>query len=275
MADYRKLFQDELLKANEGSDVQKDYEQQIMRSSRPSNAGTLGLIDHFTGTNFAAQEPKQESMKEKLGQLLQMRQGQQQQKLSGLQALAKMQADSEDRSYDRDLKNKMFGLQLQKARDKAMAGPKLGADEKAKLGFANEVVGGVRGLREKIKAGMGISPDFWANNIHDNEVNNIRRAIAENYGRFQSGGAISGDEEKRFGHLIGSWNDNPELILKKLDALESEMSNKAALYGGNGMSGGGRVPSMSGGINPMDYDSMSDDELYTRFMSHPQLGGKQ
>jgi hypothetical protein len=262
MPNYRDQFAQELQRSSSAPDpIRQQLEAEINKPSGQNIAPTLGLVDHLTGSNFAAQAPKVESTKDKLMQMLQLRQGDQSQKLGGLKALAGMQGAAEDKAMQREFQEKMYGLQLMKANQKANAAPKLGSEDKAKLGYANEGILGIDQLRAKIKAGMGISPDFWANNVHDNEVNNIRRAIAENYGRMQSGGAISGDEESRFGHLIGNWNDNPELVLKKLDALQGELKRKASLYGGGGVMQASRMPSAAGG----GYHDMNDAELRANF----------
>lgn len=266
MADYRKLFADAIQKQSSSTDpLYAKLEAELQRDVAPRDpnlAPTLGLIDHFTGSKMQESLPKVESSKDRLQQLLALKQGSESQKLGGLKALAGMQSADEAKSAQRAFQEKMFALQSLKAKQKMAAGPKMGSEDKAKFGFANEGIIGIRKLREKIEKGEEISPDMWANNISDSEVNNIRRAIAENYGRMQSGGAISGDEESRFGHLIGGWRDDSKLVKQKLDALESELTRKAALYGG-GMPLAGdntRAPT-SAPRGDMDIDSMSDAEI--------------
>lgn len=268
MADYRKAFQEAILAQNNQIDpTQKKLEDQIMAPSQgASMAPTISLIDNLTGSNLSSALPKEESMKEKLGQLLQMKQAQQAQKLSGLGKLAEMQNTSEQNAMERAFKEKMYGLQMMNARAKLAknsgpnGGKSLSGEEKKAVGLSGAVLDGIRQLRESIKGGGSIAPDMWANNIHDNPTNAIRRLITENLGRLQSGGAISSDEEKRFGGLIGSWTDSPEMVLNKLQQLESDMNNKRELYG-IGPNNSQRAPSGGGSATSNNYNDMSDAEL--------------
>jgi hypothetical protein len=257
--DYKKQFQDALLAAQAQDPAQKELKAQIMRPSQGASiAPTLGLVDHLTGSNFASQAPKEESMKDKLGQLLQLRQGAQGQKLSGLGQLAKMQSESENMAADRAFKERMFGLQSLNAKaklQKAMGPAKLGSEDKKALGYTQSLQRDLQAYREAVKNG-GIRPEMWSKAFGDTPTTALRKALVENYGRLQSGGAISGDEESRFGSLFGGMMDSPEIIEQKLARIENEINAKSALYGGTQQAT--RMPSNN---SLTDYDSMSDEEL--------------
>jgi hypothetical protein len=100
----------------------------------------------------------------------------------------------------------------------------------------------------------------------DTEATALRKMLVENYGRLQSGGAISGDEEKRFGSLFGGLMDSPDQIEKKLNEIEGEISRKQQLYGGAAYNPASRVPSQASNpgsmdLTNLDIDNMSDEEI--------------
>lgn len=273
MADYRKLFEQALLKNQEVDPAQKQLEDQIMRpNDGASIAPTMGLVDHLTGSNFASMVPKQEGMKEKLGQLLQARQASKGQQLDGLGKLAQMQNAAEERAMERAFKEKMFGLQALQAKAKMAKGntPKVGAEDKKALGFTQSLMSDLQKYKESLK-GNGITPTMWSKVAGDNPTMAIRNRLIENYGRLQSGGAISGDEEARFGASFGSFMDSPEVVQEKLKLIEEEIMRKNELYGGAGFvptTGGSRMP--SGGsaskgsavdLTQLNLDEMSDEEI--------------
>jgi hypothetical protein len=272
MANYKQLFEQELLKLQNPDPAQKQLEDQIMAPSQGASlAPTMGLIDHLTGSNLTAVTPKEESLKDKLGQLLQARNQAQSGKLGALGKLAQLEMASNEKALDRDFKERMFGLQMAKYRDKANAAPKLGSEDKKALGYTQSLKRDLELYKEAIKSG-GLRPGLWTDIAGDTPTTAIRKRLVENYGRLQSGGAISGDEEKRFGALFGNMMDSPDVIAQKLVDIENEINSKNSLYGGGYNPASGRVPSASGGMNPMDYDSMDDAELEARYMA--KMGGR-
>lgn len=237
MANYREMFAKELLaRTNQKDPLEAQYEAQIQQAPAQNLAPTMSLIDHFTGSKFAGALPKEETLKDKLGQMLQLRQANQQQKLGGLQALAKMQADAEDKAMQRQFQEKMYGLQLAKAQHKALAKPKIGSEDKKALGYLQSLQRDLQSYKEAVKNG-GIRPEMWTGVFGDTPTTAIRKALVENYGRLQSGGAISGDEEKRFGALFGNMTDSEEIINQKLARIEQEIGEKNELYGGGAYAG--------------------------------------
>lgn len=269
--DYRKLFQEELNRVQKNQDpAVAELEQQIMNQQQGANiTPTLGLVDHFTGSNFASMAPKQESKKEQLAQLLSLRGQQQKQRLDGLGKLAGMQDGAEQRAAERAFKEKMMGMQgaLAKAKLAKSGAPKLGAEDKKALGYLQSLQRDLQSYREQVKDG-GIRPEMWTKTFGDTPTTALRKALVENYGRLQSGGAISGDEEARFGALFGSMMDSDDVLKKKLDRIEQEIAEKNALYGGgpyatpaSRVPSGGSASTKSIDLTQMNLDEMSDEEI--------------
>lgn len=263
-------YREKFAQALEAYGQQKDpamaqYEQELMKPQAQDNRGVLATIDALGGTNFTGQLPKQESTKDRLAQLLQLRQGVEGQKLKGLGQLADMETRASERAAQQAFQEKMFGLKALQARNKMAQGPKLGSEDKKALGFTqtlSEVLPKYRAALKK--SGEGLRPGLWTDLTGDTEATALRKMLVENYGRLQSGGAISGDEEKRFGSLFGSVMDSPEQIEKKLQAIEEEIGRKQALYGG-GSHTPTRAPSQNNlgsiDLTNMDIDGMSDEEI--------------
>lgn len=267
---YKELFKQELLASQQQQDpTYKALEEQIMRPSNGASiAPTLGLVDHFTGSNFAAQAPKQESTKDKLMQLLQLKQGQQSSKLSGLGKLAQWQNADEEKNYDRAFKEKMFGLQSAAAKAKMAKAltPKLGSEDKQKLGFTTTLLKELPKLRALYEQDAGVIRPGMAQIFGQNELEQVANALAENYGRLQSGGAISKDEEGRFLSRLGSMMDSKEIRLAKLKQIEEEIMDKHGIYGGGSVASSARMPSGGRGagkidLRSLDLSNMTDEEI--------------
>lgn len=264
---YKEMFAEALMaQQNQQDPLQKQYEAEVMKKNEAANmAPTMGLIDHFTGSNLSASVPKNETTQDKLAKLLQLRQGAQGQRLKGLQALAGMEADDASKAQERAFKEKMFELQAMKARAGLNKGAKLGAEDKKALGYTQSLQRDLQAYKEAVKSG-GLRPELWSKMAGDTPTMALRKALVENYGRLQSGGAISGDEEARFGALFGSMMDSPDVLEQKLKRIEEEIASKNALYGGGAYAPApGRAPSAapraSGNVSELDPDSMSEAEL--------------
>lgn len=268
--DYRKAFQDAIMAQNNAIDpTQKKLEEQIMAPSQgASMAPTISLIDNLTGSNLASGLPKEESMKDKLGQLLQMKQAQQAQKMSGLGQLAKMQNEGEQNSMERAFKEKMYGLQLAEAKAKAsktaMGAPrKHGSEDIKAMSNIDAMMRDIPKLKAALQSGQKIVPEIFGVQLGgDNDASAARKRIKEFFGRNQSGGAIGDQEAKDFYEIISSVTDSDEMKYKKLDDLHSDMQNRRnALYYGPsatpGLSSGSSV-APSGGV---DLNSMSLEDL--------------
>ena len=266
---YRQMFEQALMNSQQQQDpAYQQLESQIMKQSAgPNNTGTLGLVDHFTGTNLAQMAPKQESQKEKLSQLLQLRGQQQSQKLDGLGKLAQMQDASEARAQEMAFKKQMMAQQgvLARMKQQAKGQPKIGSEDKKALGYLQSLQRDLGAYKNSVKGGFagGIRPEMWTSVAGDTPTTALRKALVENYGRLQSGGAISGDEEARFGSLFGTMTDSPEIVAQKLARIEQEINDKSNLYGGGSIPSA-RAPSTGSfdmDLTGFDLDSMSDDEL--------------
>lgn len=291
MADYRKLLEQEILKQQGAVDpTQKQLEDQIMQpSGGPSIAPTLGLVDHLTGSNFAGQEPKELSTKDKLAQLLQMRQGQQAQKMQGLGQLAKMQNDSEEKSAERQFKNKMYDMQLAVAKAKASKGAagsprKLGSEDVKAVSNMDALLDDLSQLKGGLQAGEPLRVDIFGYPIGgDNNASAAKRRAKEWFGRNQSGGAIGKEEGTEFGNIIAGLADSDEMRVQKVDDLynkilqrrQNYMQGPSVHYQGPQQSMQGNFRDPSGGSaagkgQGSDLENMSLAELE---LLHSSLGG--
>lgn len=265
---YKQMFADALMKQTQNQEQDPAYQQyknEVMKpNSAASMAPTLGLIDHFAGTNLAAQAPKQESMKDKLAQMLALKQQQDQMKLSGLGKLAAIQGQSEDKASQRAFQQQMYDLQLAKAKMKAGAPPKLGAEDKQKLGYTTTLLKELPKLQAMYENGTAtVRPGLVGTLMGQNDSEVLINALAENYGRLQSGGAISKDEEERFKSRLGGVMDSPEIRKAKLQQIMEEIQDKHNLYGGGGLGAtNARMPSGgSSSVRNFDPSTANEAEL--------------
>jgi len=104
--------------------------------------------------------------------------------------------------------------------------------------------------------------------IGDNEFTKNMRLGAENFGRMQSGGAISKDEEAKFNDILRSYADSPTEALKRLKELQADMQSRRQVYrGGNDtyvsplFEGGAKSAETSTGSKPGVKSVLSVDEL--------------
>jgi hypothetical protein len=272
MSKYRQMFEKALLDQQSAQDpIQQQYEAEIMKSNEVANmAPTISLIDSISGTNLSSSLPKRESMKDKLGQLLQMRQAQNTQKMGGLGKLAQMEMQSEQNSADRDFKKQMQGIQLLNAKAKlAKAGNgstrKLGAEDIKAVSNIDQILTQIPKMRAALEKGDALKPSLMGYTVGgDNDATQARRMMVEAIGRLQSGGAIGIDEAKNFENLVGTLFDDDTRRMDKLKELEGEFGRRRNyyMYGPDAQLGGGsqRAPSSAMPGN-MDVDSMSEAEL--------------
>jgi hypothetical protein len=267
MADYKKMFADALMGQQKQQDpAEAQYRAQLQAPMERNIAPTTQLLDNWAGTNATATLPQVETTKQKLAQLLALDQEKRKEKLGGLGQLAKMQSDDQNNAYERQLKERMFGLKMAQARQKMAAGPKLGSEDKKALGFTGTLLRELPKLKALYESDAGtIRPGIIGTLTGKNEIESVAEAIAENYGRLQSGGAISKDEESRFLSRLGTMMDSKEIRLQKLQQIMDEIQDKHNIYGGSAMAQ--RAPSAGG----MDWDSMDDAELAAR---HAMLKGR-
>lgn len=94
--------------------------------------------------------------------------------------------------------------------------------------YAGATIVGLRDMRSALKSG-----DNTFSVIGDNNFTEARRRAAENFGRLQSGGAITKDEEERFISMLPTWKDDAAMQERKLAKLEAEMSSRIQGVGGN------------------------------------------
>lgn len=221
---YREQFAQALQQMGTKQDpVQAQYEAQLMKESQPNQfKGAIATIDALNGTNFTGQLPKEVSKKERLAELLQMRQGQESQKLKGLQALAGMESDAADKAQQRAFQEKMYGLQLAKATQKASAPIKLGSEEKKQVGLLDGILDDLPKFKAAIQRGETFKPEIMGMSIGgDNEAMLFRRSIMDALSKYRSGASTSASEERIYNSLVGAFMDSPEMALKKIDELEN------------------------------------------------------
>ena len=94
------------------------------------------------------------------------------------------------------------------------------------VNYAAATLTGLRDMRNALEKG-----DNTFSLMGDNSFTEARRRAAENFGRLQSGGAISKDEEARFIQMLPTWTDSPEMQKQKLAKLEAEMRARIGAEG--------------------------------------------
>lgn len=276
---YRQMFEKALLDSqNGGNQEMQQLEQQIMQKGTGANlAPTMGLVDHLTGSKLAGLVPQEASLKEKLGQVLQMRQQMQSKKLDGLGKLAQMQDAAEARAQDQAYKKEMLGLQQLAAQaklKKAESGGarKLGTEDIKAIDNIDMILGNLPKLKSSLAKGQSLKPSLLGYTIGgDNEATTARRMVIEALGRLQSGGAIGNEEFKNFENLISSFQDDPTTRAQKIDNLLSEFGRRRnSLYYGpqplppSAMASGSAAPMPTSGSQAFgveDFKSMSQEQV--------------
>lgn len=118
----------------------------------------------------------------------------------------------------------------------------LGESAQKTVNYASATLTGLNDMRSALKSG-----DNTFSVIGDNKFTEARRRAAENFGRLQSGGAISKDEEARFVEMLPTWKDSAEMQATKLAKLEAEMRARIGAEGADAdqqlkMRGGSSAP---------------------------------
>lgn len=152
--------------------------------------------------------------------------------------MQKFNADRAQSNADREygLKKQELGLKGNKP---------LGESAQKTVNYASATLAGLADMRSALKSG-----DNTFSVIGDNNFTEARRRAAENFGRLQSGGAISKDEEARFVDMLPTWKDSPEMKERKLAKLEAEMRARIGSEGADAdqqlkMRGGSDAPQAS------------------------------
>jgi hypothetical protein len=119
-----------------------------------------------------------------------------------------------------------FGLE--RAKIGATTKKPLNEGQQKTVDYASATLVGLRDMRSALKNG-----DNTFSVIGDNNFTEARRRAAENFGRLQSGGAITKDEEERFISMLPTWKDDAAMQERKLAKLEAEMNSRIQGVGGN------------------------------------------
>ena len=93
--------------------------------------------------------------------------------------------------------------------------------------------------------------------LPDTELARLLRNAAENYGRMQSGGAISTPEEKRFLASLFKVGDSKEMLLKKSRAFQKLMDQREQTL----MTGRGYTPVSLGNLNAVSGNSFKKEDF--------------
>ena len=140
--------------------------------------------------------------------------------------LDEKKSDREDRSLslqEREVKVKEDKLKLDEkiASSASKSGPKLGSEDKKRLGSIQMGQAAIEDMQLAIDSGVN---KFSI--IGDNEFTFARNRFVESIGRLQSGGAINADEQERFEQLVPSSTDSEEIVNIKMNTLREEMSRR-------------------------------------------------
>jgi hypothetical protein len=231
--DYRKQFADALNAQQTAEDpIQKQLEAQIMQKSQgASMAPTVALVDNLFGGNLSASLPKEESMKDKLGQLLQMKQAQQAQKLGGLGKLAQMQGAAEQSASERAFKEKMYGLQLMKAGGASKN--RLNPTDITKYNEGNQIPTMLKDIEGTVNGNTDlfgpISGRVSSLNPWDTRTQTVEaqiRSSAQSFGRFMEGGMLRPDDEIKYRKMFPNLSDTPDVAKNKLALVSRLLAQK-------------------------------------------------
>lgn len=108
------------------------------------------------------------------------------------------------------------------AKQREMIGGKpLSGGDQSKLDYATNVLIGLQNMREALNAG-----DRTFTLVGDNPFTYHRRIAAEFFGRLQSGGVISKEEEANFISMLPVVSDSAEMRELKLRTLEDDMRRR-------------------------------------------------
>jgi hypothetical protein len=303
MASYRDQFAEALKTYGQQKDpAQAQLEAELQKTAVDNpHRGSIATIDALTGSNFTSQLPKQESQKDKLMQLLQIRQGVDHQKLKGLGQLAEMETTAADEAMQRAFQEKMYGLQLMKAKG-GRGGGQLKPTEVAKFNEGNNaplVLKDLHGLIDSNADIFGpIAGRIAGNNPWNEQSKTIDaqlRQAAQVVGSYLEGGKLMKDDEVKYRNMLPNLSDSPEVAKNKLTLVERliaqrQNSNLDALRGSgydvSSIDQGLEVPALPHGgattRNPsaaprvqapssFDYDSMDPAELEARYRA--RFGG--
>ena len=303
---YRDQFAQALENYGKNPDpVQAQYEAELTNQTPAfANRGTLATIDALAGTNFSSQLPKEESKKDKLAQLLQLRQGMESQKLNGLGKLAGMESDAQDKAMQRAFQEKMYGLQLMKA-SRGRGGGQMKPTEVAKFNEGNNAPLVLKDLHGLVDANADIFGPVAGRIAGNNPWNEQSKTIdaqlrqaAQVVGSYLEGGKLMKDDEVKYRNMLPNLADSPEVAKNKLTLVERliaqrQNSNLDALRGSgydvSSIDHGLQVPALphGGQVAPtrdpsaaprqvstsssFDYDSMDPAELEARYRA--RFGG--
>jgi hypothetical protein len=204
----------------------------------------MALIDSETGSNFSRvyQAPLNAAQKERLAQNLESRASQ------GLGALASLQQQQRNQALLNEKWKRDNMIRERIANIRGGAKPMSGEQIK-RLDY---VVGAEDALNRLETAvndpNVTMRPDIPF--VGDNTFTEALRDAAENYGRMQSGGAISKDEEKRFLAKVYKIGDSREDVLRKIKQFRQEMKGRRTRL----LSGGRNVGQTSPEVEAVSFD---------------------
>ena len=288
---YREMLANELMNRQNNPDpVQQQYENELMRDQGRDISATVGLIDSLSGGNARSSLPKQESMKDRLGQLLQLRNGQQDQKIKGLTSLAQMQYQDDDRDWDRKYKMAMLNLRQKK---NGPGGKALSATDIAKHNEGNQIPAMLNDVSTVIQSNKdmfgpmsgrlaGMNPYNEKAQTMDSQI----RASSQAFGRYMEGGVLRKEDEEKYRKMFPNLSDTPEVAANKLAVVNRLLSQKqqstvdALRMGGYDVSaidrnlavpelpsvinGGSRAPGNQG-LKGANIDDLSDEEVMAMY----------
>ena len=148
---------------------------------------------------------------------------------------------------------------------KAAGGTKDMSMEKLKrLGSARMAYNALNDVEQALSKGSSVLPEFLTGPTGDNEFSEAARNFVEGFGRMQSGGAITADEDKRFARLLPRFQDDPEMRAKKLSRLKEEVRLRIQELGGDLPQGDysqSSGDSLGGDPDSIDMSQLSDEQL--------------
>ena len=156
--------------------------------------------------NLAAQQKFENQARQEYGALSDDEMNMLRQNLMGEQFEYKKKADAEDRALRREAIQAKRAQQGQKPLSEGMI---------KRLDYTIDGQDALARMQRAVEEGQTMRPDVPL--MSDNEFTEALRDAAENYGRMQSGGAISKPEEERFVKTVWKFGDSRADVMRKIN----------------------------------------------------------
>lgn len=196
-------------------EIERDLGAQRANLSKKQN--TLSALEKQLGSIDAAES----AFRLKALQGIELQLKSTAEKAKGPLARAKAQQGLEQIEASKAAASQKLQLELMKIQAKQGTEKKMGAEDIKRFDAARDALVGIQQMKQALAKGQNTF-----SLIGDNDFTIGARNFAENFGRMQSGGAISKEEEERFRAMAPGVKDTPAIQQKKLRDLENMINQR-------------------------------------------------